>query len=771
MEYISKQRELVIASQTVSRKSEIYLSKVGSGHIPRNSGATDTQGYDTDAKKNESVLKTDVCVTSMPGRMSSHDDDVTNLHVHLQEVLLNILELCSVTGKFIVTEYTRDEDEVHHSHVPPRMLQDLTECIDSMSIQSAPAAAVFSNVTCESSLPSAKATCTSVYILVVGDQLSTSSLATSPIDLLTDDQKHQEPCHINDNGALSLKSFVERVFVSNLDDALLFITKKQEDNKQRNRRRKEEEVKFTTKDVLASSGVIFSSENDSECLSSGGSGQPNDTTEVLRFGEGSTKIKLNRRMRRFLAGKSGRNSVKQGEQSVLETRVASDNDDDDDWGNTRVGVGGNTSGISRPIVGDSRSPSPLLHHIYEVHEHFVILLPLNASKSFVMSQQHDFSCVPLTLTDISATSRVQYKSRIVITTLSNLPSKASNVSTRDDALKTELEVSRATVRVSLNAGIAVSSNITKKKKGKNKHVTLTMSNISFVHDAGLRGQSIGLPRRHQNSSFICGKGSTTHVVISNCQFRDLLSDESSSEISMEISSGPWTSKKRKYRKEEALASSAVQQRNMISSLSGCSLVMHDACISSQGVVCGVHAGGKARALLHKCKVMNIPHGCGVKCESGSQVELLHCLVEGCGKSGLFSRDSLWVSLKQCEMRDNGHCGVEVFSCHRATQLHCVKTGLEIDHCTISCNRSSGVLVLNCTDSTISSSSIGTNNLSNISAVSGTSCQVLDCDISGSKRSGIYASDCDTRVEVVGGRRYGNSSGNVECQLNAAVIIT
>ena len=675
-----------------------------------------------------------------------HDDIMTNEENEIFKKSLHIiLECCDIMKH----RHGPDDCEGHSMSkgVRPVSLATLQTLSESIKAPETPVSVSDGNSD-EQPVESGVA----LFIIIVGDQQSTSFGVPVDVDEVNLDGKSL--------GEGVLKNSVEVVYIATLDDAMHFIQKTQEEKKECNRKRKQSELKFISAEKLSSLGIDMSSIQDASV------NRNMDAHTVDSLG-GDSSVKLNRKMRRLLAGKTLTTSLKN--ISTVESSAANSMDSNN---------GGECERAK--LVASQPTYSSEQHTRYEVNEHFVIILmPSGVSgekkksndDTCIFSGQHDIKFTSLTLSGIPPASHVNHWSTVHVSTMSSISAELS---------KRCLEVN---VNMSLHAGISVSrfesGSKNKKLNRKRHHIALNISDICFRCVEGniyQKESPITKLSRH-NNSFVCGKGSDTTLNIFQCQFED----------NMKNSSVPSQLVKKRKKSIDNIPSSSIL-KNMISGVAGCHVVLSHVNISSKAVVCGVYVNGKSNLSMRHCSLGDIPHGCGVKCDAGASINLRHCVVQKCGMSGVYSRDSLGVILSNCDVKLNNRCGVEIFSC-RGNDLSCSPQGgplitstgetqcptsrsdlgVNIHHCSLSGNKSSGILMVNCCSAVITHSSVTQNRLGNVSALSGTTCRVMNCDITGSGRSGIFARDMNTHVELLGGSIHDNNTGNIEAISDATVV--
>jgi hypothetical protein len=570
----------------------------------------------------------------------------------------------------------------------------------------------------------------------------------------------------------SQNTVVEVTHVASLDEAFNFIQIKQEEQREINCINKtSEELKYMPPD---SSTITTSS----------------SPAAVVTAGKDEPRgVKLNRKMRRFLSGKTLKGASGCPKQEATGTAM--------------------------------KTAAVETNENYKVCDHFMILLPTmsspnegsdeNSSSSsssssskgsstmLSLKEQHDISFVAPTLQAVSTTAHISYMSYVHI--ISNNLEDSTVISVGEDGECSHATGNKSHILVHPNAGIILSSlqigkSCKKPNRRKQQFVYLTASNVHFRHcvQQPKCTRSPGGSRRKDlpifNNSFLCGKGLGIFITLLSCQFED------ESRPTIATSSLSSANNKNKKWDKKLLFVSPKASKNLFSVLRGAHLKLTNVLIAVPSLSCGVYASGKSHMSLEDCHISDVRHGCGVKCEAGSSIDMLQCSVKNCGKSGVFANNALRVHVRECDIERNGRCGVEIFSCqgdqqraaqdddgvtdvtlHRALSpdvLACCSqvAGVCITQSNICENSSSGILLLNSLACIVANSSISRNQLANISALTGTTCDVYNCVVSGSGRSGIFARDEHTAIRMTGGEmKNNNATHDIETEMNAKVTTT
>ena len=516
------------------------------------------------------------------------------------------------------------------------------------------------------------------------------------------------------------ESFVDVRYCSNLDDALNFVSTNQTTNSECNRLRKSSELKYADSDVLrglddsVSSAII---KTDFNTIAS------------------DNKVKLNRKMRRLLAGKT-----RPCAESEISTCIGSKREESNNNSNFRSSV-------------------------LKCYEHYVLLCPASAHSgsgaNFPLKNSHDIQIVPKTIYH-NPVVHVEYLSSLHITTIPRCGQSANDL------------VSPVQVDATVNSGLKIWSEKNKKKK---LHVILDISNIHFSLHKSYSEYSSDKPIPHRNDFITC-EGSNCFLIMSSTSYFHSCRQGSRTLASL----GGSESNSRVTGKKSSSRSTKYSMK-LISGLKGCSLNLMNVILSELSVESAVHVSGKSIANMYGCRISNVDNGCGIKCESGSGVNINCSSIINCSTSGIFANNAGCVNITECIMDNNGRCGVEIFSCQgnnqlseedkkttatESTMLKCPKVGVSILQTKICGNSSGGILLINCTASTIMNTIIAGNGLANVSASKGTTCRLYQCSIFDSSRSGIYARDYGTSLEVVEGELYNNNDSNIETDAEAKV---
>lgn len=419
--------------------------------------------------------------------------------------------------------------------------------------------------------------------------------------------------------------------------------------------------------------------------------------EVVTDTESLKTMKLNRRNRRLLSGKSARPSC--GASSVQQDR-----------------------NVAR-------------QSIKWVNEHHVVILPSESLQDTQeLKQMHDICCSPLTSEYSRSILRTDHVVSVHITGVD--PAEGFDVSD---------ESHYATVFVGSNCGICVSATDQEPRRKRKQYLFFSLHNMNFKHSGDGKAEH----------PLICSKGPLTKSIISKCNFRGETSQTSTQSV---------------------LSRSLSKCNSVICAVSGSSLLMTRVNLSSKCRGCGVYAGGKSTALLRMCKISRVLQGSGIRCDSGSSLTILQTVINCCGMSGIYVKNSSKVVVKGCTLQKNHRSGIELFSCHSNQVRLCsddnsvqyASTGVLIDKTEIFDNFSSGLLLIDCFGVYISDSTIYRNKAANISAGQDSTCTLWNVIVQYSHRSGIFAKGNRTSINIIGGTVSDNTERDIEALAGAEI---
>ena len=578
--------------------------------------------------------------------------------------LCNVLQHCGATANSSVPR-------VDTGPVPGSVLRHLSQCIDIELSQNTFSA---SNTASASAATTSCSHCLNIFI--VRNPAANASDTDYRPSVASCAQRLQSSVASRENSVEVMKVFT-------LDEAFEIIIKNQDAKRDYNRDMKVFQVKYECVDSTAVSSAP---------LSSPSSDHP--APEQRAEGAGA-KVKMNRKMRRLLSGKSRSVSNEKSDLTCLDEVMIN-------------------KARAPTAESETSKPDTRQEELHLVYEHYVILLPLpcvsttgggagasndpQRNMSVVQLREHHNICfVPQTLQDVSTAARIDYLSSIHICPLpqhlSPPPSPPATLPMATHPVANEAPPNqestggRIEVAVHPHAGVML-SNLQNGKSNKRKcqSAHMSMTNMHFRHEVlqqtgvdDIDTESVAggppLPgtwpkstcisargKKNKNSSFICAKGPATSIVVSSCQFDEVCGPIAADTVSLSksaVAASAWDTK-RKYN----VSTSSKESKNLFSALTGSHVRLEQVVIISPSLSCGVFASGKSHLTLQDCCIADIAYGCGIQCEAGSGLDLLRCTVRRCGSSGLFARNALYMRLQECTIHSNGRCGVEIFTCSR-----------------------------------------------------------------------------------------------------------